>query len=89
MPGAYVVLLGGEALLCLEAGGRGLVPLVEPEEGWLRPALGALAQFVRGGGLRRLAIERFDGEPVMRSTVEPLFEEAGFRHGPRRLILSA
>ena len=39
--GAYVVLLGGEAALFVERGGRTLVPLRDPEEGWLRPALAA------------------------------------------------
>ena len=89
IPGAYVVLIGGEALLYVEAGGRGLVPLAEPEESWLRPALVALADFVRAGGMRRMAIERFDGQPVIGSLVEPMLEQAGFRQGPRRLTLSA
>ena len=34
--GAYVVLLGGEPALFVERGGRSLVPLRDPEEGWLR-----------------------------------------------------
>ena len=89
IPGAYVVLIAGEALLYVEAGGRGLVPLAEPEESWLRPALVALADFVRAGGMRRMAIERFDGQPVIGSLVEPMLEQAGFRQGPRRLTLSA
>jgi ATP-dependent Lhr-like helicase len=89
VPGAYVVLIDGAAVLYLEAGGRGLVSLLDPDEEWLRPALAALAEFVRGGGLRRLAVERFDGEPVIGSAVEALLEELGFRQGPRRLILSA
>ena len=57
---------------------------------WLPRALDALAGFVRSGGpLRRLAVERFDGEPVMGSAVEPLLVEHGFRPGPRKLVLSA
>ena len=89
IPGAYVVLIGGEAMLYVEAGGRGLVPLAEPEESWLRPALAALADFVRAGAMRRMAIERFDGQPVIGSLVEPMLEQAGFHQGPRRLTLSA
>jgi ATP-dependent Lhr-like helicase len=89
VPGAYVVLCDGAAVLYVESGGRGLVPLAEPDDEWLRPALAALADFVRGGGLRRAAIERFDGEPVLGSPVEGLLIELGFRQGPRRLVLSA
>ena len=58
--------LGGEAVLYVERGGRSLVPLRDPDEAWLRPALDALVAHVRGGGAKRLAVERFDGEPVDR-----------------------
>src|SRR5205814_4459445 len=37
--GAFVVLLGGEAALFVERGGRSLLPLREPEDEWLRVAL--------------------------------------------------
>src|SRR5581483_2016920 len=40
--GALAVLLGGEAVLFVERSGRSLVPLVDPAEEWLRPALRAL-----------------------------------------------
>ena len=85
--GAQVVLLGGEAALYVERGGRSLVPLREPEDGWLREALAALVSYVRAGGAKRLAVERFDGEPVAESTVLPLLVEAGFLAGPRRAVL--
>ncbi len=85
--GAWVVLLDGEAALYVERGGRSLVPLREPEEDWLRPALEALVSHVRGGGAKRLAVERFDGEPVVESDVLPLLVEAGFLAGPRRAVL--
>jgi ATP-dependent Lhr-like helicase len=87
--GAHVVLLGGEAALFVERGGRSLVPLREPEDEWLRAALAALVAHVRKGGTRRLAVERFDGEPVVDSSVLPLLLEAGFLAGPRRAILRA
>ena len=45
--GAHVVLLGGEAVLYVERGGRSLVPLRDPDETWLRPALDALVAYVR------------------------------------------
>jgi ATP-dependent helicase Lhr and Lhr-like helicase len=87
--GAHVVLLGGEPALYVERGGRSLVPLREPEEEWLRPALAALVGFVKRGGAKRLAVERFDGEPVIETLVMPLLLEAGFLAGPRRAVLRA
>ncbi|HZO60736.1 MAG TPA: DEAD/DEAH box helicase [Solirubrobacterales bacterium] len=90
VPGAYVVLLDGRAVLYVEAGGRGLVSLSDHADEWLPAALDALAEFVRNAGpLRRLGIERWDGEPVLGSAVEDLLVERGFRSGPRRLTLTA
>jgi ATP-dependent Lhr-like helicase len=87
--GAQVVLLGGEPALFVERGGRSLVPLRDPDEGWLRVALGALVEHVkRGGGTKkRLAVERFDSEPVGETEIMPLLLEAGFLAGPRRAVL--
>jgi ATP-dependent helicase Lhr and Lhr-like helicase len=87
--GAHVVLLDGEAALFAERGGRSLVPLREPEEGWLRTALAALVDHVRRTGLKRLAVERFDGEPVAETEAMALLVEAGFLAGPRRAVLRA
>jgi ATP-dependent Lhr-like helicase len=85
--GAHVVLLGGEAALFVERGGRTLVPLRDPAEGWLRDAVGALVEHVRRGGAKRLAVERFDGRPVTETEVMPILLEAGFLAGPRRAVL--
>jgi ATP-dependent Lhr-like helicase len=85
--GAYVVLLGGEAALFVERGGRTLVPLRDPDPEWLRPALAALVEHVKTRRGKRLAVERFDGEPVGETDVMPLLLEAGFVAGPRRAIL--
>jgi ATP-dependent Lhr-like helicase len=87
--GAQVVLLGGEAALFVERGGRSLVPLRDPEAAWLRTALEALVAHARRTGLKRLAVERFDGEPVGETEVMPLLLEAGFLAGPRRAVLRA
>jgi ATP-dependent Lhr-like helicase len=87
--GAYVVLLGGAPALYVERGGRSLVPLRDPEPEWLRAALDALVEHVRGSGQRRLAVERFDGAPVGESEIMPLLLEAGFLAGPRRAVLRA
>ena len=72
-----------------ERGGKTLVPLREPDEEWLRPALEALADEVRRGRVPRLGVERFDGEPVVGSEAGALLIELGFRQSPRRLTLSA
>jgi ATP-dependent Lhr-like helicase len=85
--GAWVVLRDGEAVLFVERGGRSLVPLREPDPEWLRAAFGALVAHVRAGGAKRLAVERFDGEPVAESEAMPLLVDAGFLAGPRRAVL--
>ena len=85
--GAHVVLIGGEAALYVERGGRSLLPLREPEAEWLRPALDALVAWVRADRGRRLSVERFDGRPVVESDVLPLLVEAGFLAGPKRAVL--
>jgi ATP-dependent helicase Lhr and Lhr-like helicase len=86
--GAQVVLIGGEPALFVERGGKSLVPLRDPEGGWLRVALAALVEHVKQrGGKTRLAVERFDGEPVGETEVMPLLLEAGFLAGPRRAVL--
>ena len=87
--GAYLVSLGGEPVLYVERGGRSLVPLRDPEEAWLRPALAALVAHVRAGGAKRLAVERFDGEPVVETDAMQLLVDAGFLAGPRRAVLRA
>ncbi len=85
--GAHVVLLGGEAALYVERGARTLVPLREPDDRWLREAFAALAAWVRAGHAKRLAVERFDGRPVIETEALPLLLEAGFLAGPRRAVL--
>ena len=87
--GAYVVLLGGEPALFAERGGRSFVPLRDPEEAWLRTAFSALVGHARRTGVKRLAVERFDGEPVGETEAMPLLVEAGFLAGPRRAVLRA
>jgi ATP-dependent helicase Lhr and Lhr-like helicase len=85
--GALVVLLGGEPALFVERGGRSLVPLRDPDPEWLRPAIDALVAHVKRGGVKRIAVERFDGEPVIETDLMPLLVEAGFLAGPRRAVL--
>jgi ATP-dependent Lhr-like helicase len=89
VPGAFVVTIDAEPVLYVERGGKGLLPLGDPDEARLAVALEALAGEVRRGRLPRLGIERFDGEPVVGSPVGEQLIELGFRQGPRRLTLSA
>jgi ATP-dependent helicase Lhr and Lhr-like helicase len=85
--GAHVVLLGGSPALFVERGGKSIVPLRDPQDEWLRPALAALVEHVKAGRTKRLAVERFDGEAVTDSPALPLLVEAGFLAGPRRAVL--
>jgi ATP-dependent Lhr-like helicase len=87
--GAYVVLSAGEPLLYLERGGRALQTLTEANDPRLWPALLALVEEVRTGRIRRLALEKIDGEPALLSPLAPRLIELGFNDGPRRLTLSA
>jgi len=92
--GAHVVTLDADPVLYVERSGKGLITLRDPfDKGapatWLTEALQALADEVRRGRIKRLALERFDGDPAVGSPFEPLLLEAGFTQGPRRLTLSA
>jgi ATP-dependent Lhr-like helicase len=87
--GAYVVLAGGDPILYVERGGRGLQTLVEAGDARLEPALAALVDYVRAGRIKRLGFEKVDGEPAMGSPLAPALTALGFQEGPRRLTLSA
>jgi len=87
--GAYVVLAGAEPVLYVERSGKGLQFLVAEDDVRLAPSLEALVDAVRRGRVRRLAIERVNGEPVVGSPYEGALLELGFRAGPRKLTLSA
>jgi ATP-dependent Lhr-like helicase len=87
--GAYVVLADGQPVLYLERGGRAIQTLVEQDDPRVHPALGALVEHVRAGRLRRLALEKVDGQHAMASPLAPALLALGFQEGPRRLTLSA
>ncbi|HEX3615092.1 MAG TPA: DEAD/DEAH box helicase, partial [Solirubrobacteraceae bacterium] len=93
--GAQVVFVGGEPVLYLERGGKGLQTLVAGDDPLgaerLELALAALSEHVRGGrgAIRKLALERVDGEPAISSSLGPQLRAHGFQEGPRRLTLSA
>jgi ATP-dependent Lhr-like helicase len=87
--GAYVVLCDGEPVLYLERGGHGLQTLVAAEDQRIEPALSALVEQVQRGAIKRVALEKVDGEPAMGSWLGPALLALGFQEGPRRLTLSA
>ena len=49
----------------------------------------ALAEFVRAGKMKKLDVERANGEPVVGGPLEPLLVDLGFRLGPKKLTLTA
>ncbi len=49
----------------------------------------ALAGEVSAGRLKKLAVEKLDGEPVIGSGHEDALLAAGFTRGPRKLTASA
>ena len=55
----------------------------------LEPAIEALTGLVADGRVRRLAIEKVDGEPVGGTLVERLLMAHGFLQAPRRVVLRA
>ncbi len=87
--GAYVVMMGGDPVLYLERGGKALQTLIGEDDPRLQPALQVLAEGVGAGRIKRIALERIDGQPAMGSGLGPLLTAAGFQEGPRRLTLSA
>jgi ATP-dependent Lhr-like helicase len=87
--GAYVVLTDGEPILYLERGGRAIQTLVAADDPRLEPAMAALVEHVRSGRIKRLALEKIDGEPAMGSPLGAVLVALGFHEGPRRLTLSA
>jgi ATP-dependent Lhr-like helicase len=87
--GAHVVMMAGEPILYLERGGKGLQTLVAGEDPRLEPALAALVDRVRSGQIKRLALEKVDGEPALGSPLTQLLVALGFQEGPRRMTLSA
>jgi ATP-dependent Lhr-like helicase len=84
-----VVLSGGDPILYLERSGRALQTLVQADDARLSPALEALVDRVRSGAIKRLALEKVDGEPAMTSALGPALMALGFQEGPRRLTLTA
>ena len=89
LAGAFVVLAGAEPVLAVERGGKGLVVLVAEDDERLGPAIEALAAAVERGRIRKLGIEKVNGEPVIGTPWEERLLDLGFRPGPRKLTIGA
>ena len=76
-------------MLYVDRGGKGLQILTADDDERLTPAIEALTDAVARGRLRRLALERVNGEPVVGSAWEDRLLALGFRAGPRKLTIGA
>ena len=87
--GAYIVLISGDPIVYLERGGRALQTFVPAADPRVEAALAALVEQVRVGAIKRLALEKVDGQPALGSALTPQLLALGFHEGPRRLTLTA
>jgi ATP-dependent Lhr-like helicase len=89
VPGAYVVLVDGEAALYVERAGRGLLTLpafAEPDVASV--ALSALPGLVAPGGpMREMRLERVDRVPPAESSLAEQLRALGFRPSYRAWLL--
>ncbi|MGH3440521.1 MAG: hypothetical protein ACRDUY_00435, partial [Nitriliruptorales bacterium] len=85
--GAYVVLVDGQVACELERGGRSLVtfPAARDADAWLD----GLASVVKDGRLRKIELQRIDGEDAPASDLRDRLLAAGFVDTPRGLSLRA
>ncbi len=81
--GAYVVLVGGECAAYIERGGKSLITFGMDAEIWAE----ALASLQKESRVRRLVIERINGEPAGESDEAAALRSVGFRDSYRGLVL--
>ena len=88
--GATVVLVGGEAALYLDRGGRRMLtfPIADDPETAVRAARALTEVAARQRG-KILRIEKIDGHPARTSPHAPRLREAEFQSDPRGLLLEA
>ena len=77
--GAYVVLVAGDPVVYLERGGRAPADARGRRGPADEPALSALVDYVRSGAIKRLALEKVDGESAMSSPLGPALPRSGSR----------
>ncbi|HEV2993545.1 MAG TPA: DEAD/DEAH box helicase [Acidimicrobiia bacterium] len=81
VPGALVVLHGGQPAAYLERGAKRVLTFDAEPSQWV----GALTELVKNGRLRSLTIERVDDVPARESPTAPSLRAAGFVDGYRGL----
>jgi ATP-dependent Lhr-like helicase len=81
--GAFVVLAGGKPVAFLERGARSLLTFGSEAAEWTD----ALAGLVKDGRLRRIELQRIDGQPIGESPLAEGLRAAGFVDGYRGLTL--
>jgi ATP-dependent Lhr-like helicase len=88
--GAYVVLVDGQPVVYLSAGGRSLetLPAFADRE-TASAGLNALRQLLADGRLRTLQVERVDGLAVTDSPHSPALADAGFQRSYKGWLLRA
>ncbi len=85
--GAYAILAGGSLAAFLERGGRSLLTFDfgRNDDDWVD----ALISLVKEGRVRKLDLQRIDGEPAFGSPHADRLRAAGFADGYRGLVLRA
>ncbi len=83
--GAYVVLVNGECAAYLERGGRSL--LTFPAAGQMQTWAEALASLQKENRVKRIVLERINGEPAAESTEADVLRNVGFSDSYRGLTL--
>ena len=86
VPGAWVILVEGKAVLYLGPGGRHVLTFPEmasEDRGELAAALRSLHRLPRAGRRGLLTIQKVDGVPVAESTHYPLIRACGFERDYR------
>ena len=87
--GAYVVLHDGELVLYLERGGRSLLTFAPFDDAAVAGvAVEALRTLVSDRRVRRLQIERIDGQAAETSPHRGRLDGLGFRRSYRGLVLA-
>jgi ATP-dependent helicase Lhr and Lhr-like helicase len=84
--GNWLVISEGVPALAVEARGRNLIPL---DPGRLQEGLTLLPEVAGKAPGGRLAVERWDDEPVTASAGADLLAAAGFSRGPRQMTYRA
>jgi ATP-dependent Lhr-like helicase len=86
--GAYVVVHDGALVLYLERGGKSLLTFASfDDEAVAMATVTALRQLVDDGRLKRLQIEKVDGEPIAESSHRTRLAGLGFRQAYKGYVL--